>query len=100
MKLALCLHGYMSNPNGLHSFKAGYNYIYDKIIKGNDVDIFVHCWEAEQKNYYNLHYGSKTVTDKFEKQKTYKNTQIWIVHRRDIMVLWIVRRDITVLWIG
>ncbi len=72
MKLALCLHGYMSNPNGLHSFKAGYNYIYDKIIKGNDVDIFVHCWEAEQKNYYNLHYGSKTVTDKFEKQKDFK----------------------------
>tara|TARA_R110001592_G_scaffold324471_1_gene604108 strand:+ start:183 stop:1010 length:828 start_codon:yes stop_codon:yes gene_type:complete len=72
MKVALCLHGYMSSFNGLDSFSFGYNYIYNKIIKNNNVDIFVHCWEIDQENYYNTHYGSKTTIKKFEKQKDFK----------------------------
>ena len=76
MKIALCLHGYMSNAGGLDSFIAGYNYIYQKILEGNDVDIFFHCWEPEQKKLYDLHYGYKTIRGNFEKQKDFKDFDV------------------------
>tara|TARA_R110002167_G_scaffold346946_2_gene557762 strand:- start:3136 stop:3978 length:843 start_codon:yes stop_codon:yes gene_type:complete len=76
MKVALCLHGYMSNARGLDSFVAGHKYICKKILEGNDVDIFVHCWEPQQKNLYDSYYGGRTIISDFEKQKDFKNFDI------------------------
>jgi len=76
MKIALCLHGYMSNAKGLDSFVAGYHYIHQKILEGNDVDVFVHCWEPEQKQLYDLHYEKKTIRGEFETQKDFKNFDV------------------------
>jgi len=71
MRIALCLHGYMSNAKGLNSFVSGYSYIHKKILAKNDVDIFVHCWEPKKQELYNEYYGKKTSNAIFEEQKDF-----------------------------
>ena len=76
MKIALCLHGYMSNANGLNSFLSGYAYINKKILRNNDVDIFVHCWEPKEEKLYDEYYGKKTAKRIFEEQKDFSGFDI------------------------
>jgi|6_EtaG_2_1085325.scaffolds.fasta_scaffold00086_5 hypothetical protein len=49
MKIALCLHGYFANAGGGHASEVAYEYIKRKVLK-NDVDIFVHSWDMENKH--------------------------------------------------
>ena len=68
MRIALCLHGYMENAQGMKAFYDAYSYINQKILQDNDVDIFTHSWDVENKREYEKFYGNKTVNVVFEKQ--------------------------------
>ena len=71
MKIALCFHGYMENAGGMSAFHEAYKYIYRKIIKGNDVDIFVHSWDSKNKESYDKYYGKNTKKELFEAQRDF-----------------------------
>ena len=45
MKIALCFHGYFLNSGGDQAAFASWEYLRRKIMNGNDVDVFFHCWE-------------------------------------------------------
>lgn len=60
MKIALCLHGYfgtLSTNNSVSAYE-GYNHINERLLKGNNVDVFFHNWQPEMKenikNLYNV----------------------------------------------
>ena len=75
MRIALCLSGYIGNINKWINGKEidynyGYKYIYDSIIKNNNVDVFIHSWSTEHKeglcDLYN------PIMDSFETNKDFK----------------------------
>ena len=45
MKIALCFHGYFLNSGGDQAAFASWEYLRRKVLNGNDVDVFFHCWE-------------------------------------------------------
>jgi hypothetical protein len=47
MKIALCLSGYFVGKSGLEAAKKGYDYIFENILEGEQVDIFIHSWDVK-----------------------------------------------------
>ena len=51
MKVALCLHGYFNSSKDTTSKGCdGFKHIYNKILKDNDVDIYIHSWDLENQS--------------------------------------------------
>lgn len=69
MKIALCLHGYYNSSGGPGSGNKGFEYIQDKILDGNDVDVFVHSWDLPAKQLILDKYNP--TLSLFEEQKTF-----------------------------
>lgn len=70
MKIALCLHGlfdsqYDSSSTGLD----GYEYIKKHILSKGDVDVFIHSWEVDKKEFIESIYKPKLSI--FEEQKDF-----------------------------
>lgn len=67
MKIALCLHGLFDSATDFSSKGIdGFNHIKKRILKDNDVDIFIHSWELEKINLITNLYKPKKFL--FEKQ--------------------------------
>ena len=50
MKIAVCLSGKFTGKNDrgdIQGFEEPYNYLYENIIKNNDVDIYIHGWDDD-----------------------------------------------------
>lgn len=63
MKNAICL-------SGLPRFyKKGYEYIYNNIVKPNNCDVFIHCWNEDQETEKEIVEMYKPKVYIFEKQK-------------------------------
>ena len=70
MKIALCLHGYYNSSGGPESGNLGYEYIKEKILLNNDVDVFVHSWDIPAKELILQNY--KPVSSEFEDQYNFE----------------------------
>ena len=69
MKIALCLHGYFANAGGSEASELAKKYIERKILKGNDVDVFIHSWDLVNKEKVLSLYD--TTAHCFEEQKDF-----------------------------
>ena len=75
MKIALCLSGFIGNVNKWIDgeeidYHYGYKYIYESILKGYDVDVFIHSWSTEhQEGLKDLYKPVKSI---FEPNKDFK----------------------------
>jgi len=69
MRVALCLHGYIANTNGINGAIMANQYIKDKILNGNNVDIFIHSWDIPNKDLALDLYNPKC--EQFEQQKDF-----------------------------
>ncbi len=50
MKIALCLHGYFNSCRDMKSKGSdGFDHIFNRILKNNDVDIYLHSWDMQHK---------------------------------------------------
>jgi hypothetical protein len=49
MRIALCLSGYFANAGGSEASILAHKYIKNKILTGNNVDVFVHSWDLENQ---------------------------------------------------
>lgn len=66
MKIALCLSGYFANAGGAGASQLAYKYIEHKILKDNNVDVFVHSWDLDHEQMVNDLYQPKST--RFEPQ--------------------------------
>jgi hypothetical protein len=73
MKIALCLHGYFNSSRDTSSFGLdGYTHIKKHILDGNDVDVFIHSWDVDNKEKIKELYGSITKDYIIEPQIDFK----------------------------
>ena len=73
MKVALCLHGnfdsqFDSTSNGMD----GYEHIKKHILDGNNVDVYIHSWDIDNKEKIEELYGSITKDSLIETQIDFK----------------------------
>lgn len=72
-KIALCLYGKFNNRLLPTSGIEGFEYIKEKILKGRNVDIFIHSWDIESQSQIEQVYYDNIVTSLFEKQKNFND---------------------------
>ncbi|OUU26653.1 MAG: hypothetical protein CBB97_07505 [Candidatus Endolissoclinum sp. TMED37] len=73
MKVALCLSGYFSSQKDKSSHgKDGFEHIKKNILSKADVDVFMHCWNQDQKHQIEALYAPYLKASKFEKQIDFK----------------------------
>lgn len=73
MKIALCLHGYFNSSRDLSSLgEDGYYYIKKNILDGNNVDIYIHSWDLDNKQIIESLYGKLIKKSIFESQIDFK----------------------------
>lgn len=73
MRIALCLHGYFNSQKDLKSFgDDGYEHIKKHILKYDNVDIFVHTWDINNKEKIEKLYGDYIKKAVFEPQVDFK----------------------------
>lgn len=69
MKLALCLSGYFNSFTDLTSKGVdGFSHIQKHILRDNDVDVFIHSWDLDNKKEIEKLYGEKIKSQIFEAQ--------------------------------
>jgi hypothetical protein len=71
VKIALCLHGYFSNAGGIQASIDGHSYIDRKLLQRNDVDVFIHSWDLDNKERVLSLYNP--VSHLFEEQIQFKD---------------------------
>lgn len=71
-KIALCLYGKFNNRLSETSGEEGFKYILENIIKGRDVDVFIHSWDLENKERILELYKDFIKDQKFEAQIDFK----------------------------
>lgn len=73
MKIALCLHGYFNSSRDITSLgRDGYAHIKKQILDGNDVDIYIHSWDLDNKQDIESLYGDLIKKSVFEPQIDFK----------------------------
>lgn len=73
MKIALCLSGYFNSSKDNTSLGIdGFYHIKKHILDGNDVDIFIHSWDIENKNTIEELYSNYIKNCIFEPQIDFK----------------------------
>lgn len=69
MKIALSFAGYFNSQRDKSSFgEDAFTYVFDNILRGNDVDIFIHSWDTKNRDIVLRLYEKWIVESKFENQ--------------------------------
>ena len=76
MKIAICLSGKFSGKNDrgdIQGFHKSYEYLKKNIIDDNDVDVFIHGWDDDEKTSKELIETIQPKNYLLEKQKEFKH---------------------------
>lgn len=73
MKIALCISGYFNSSRDKSSLGIdGYEHIKKHILDGNDVDVYIHSWDTENKEVIENLYSTLIKKSVFEPQIDFK----------------------------